>query len=87
MRSFLGATLWTEFKLCGTDVRPSAMQAAEAVMVDCKRIRLAGSGYRKLRASDMARLHAVQKSWLQKKLAEPFDGKTVVIAHMAPSMS
>lgn len=55
-------------------------------MTDYKRIRLAKEGYRKLRATDTLQYHALQKSWLNKKLQEPFAGRTVVITHMAPSM-
>jgi predicted phosphodiesterase len=83
---FLGATMWTDFRLFGDNGRQAAMQEAEDVMVDYKRIRLAQKGYRKLRAADTARFHAIQKSWLKKKLAEPFSGPTVVITHMAPSL-
>jgi Icc-related predicted phosphoesterase len=83
---FLGTTLWTDFKLFGDDTRQSAMREAEAVMVDYKRIRLASKGFRKLRAADTAQFHAQQRLWLQSKLTEPFDGRTVVITHMAPSM-
>jgi predicted phosphodiesterase len=83
---FLGATLWTDFRLFGDDARPAAMQDAESSMNDYQLIRLANQKYRKLRASDTAQLHAGHKSWLQKELAEPFVGKTVVITHMAPSM-
>lgn len=84
---FLGATMWTDFKLFGDEDRPEAMREAEASMTDYKRIRLAKQGYRKLRASDTAQFHASHKSWLKQRLAEPFDGKTVVITHMAPSYS
>jgi len=83
---FLGATLWTDFRLFGDDDRQAAMRMAEAVMVDYKRIRLASKEYRKLRAADTAQLHAMHRSWLAERLVEPFDGKTVVITHMAPSM-
>lgn len=83
---FIGATLWTDFKLFGDETREDAMREAEAVMTDYKRIRLAKKGFRKLRAADTAQLHAVHKSWIGKKLAEPFAGSTVVITHMAPSM-
>jgi rubrerythrin len=82
----LGATLWTDFRLFGDDDRQAAMRTAETVMVDYKRIRLASKEYRKLRAADTAQFHAMHRSWLTQKLAEPFDGKTVVITHMAPSM-
>ena len=62
------------------------MLAAEAVMNDYSHIRLAKQGYRKLRAEDTAAYHALHTSWLEKKLDEPFEGKTVIISHMAPSM-
>lgn len=83
---FLGATMWTDFKLFGDDDRQAAMREAEAVMTDYKRIRLAKKGYRKLRAADTAQFHALQRSWLGHKLDQDFAGKTVVITHMAPSM-
>src|SRR5471032_2551068 len=83
---FLGATLWTDFQLFGDDERQTSMLEAENVMTDYKRIRLAKKGYRKLRATDTFQYHALQKSWLNKKLQEPFAGRTVVITHMAPSM-
>ena len=83
---FLGATLWTDFRLLGDDTRQAAMREAEAVMNDYKRIRLASMGFRKLRAADTAMFHAQQKAWLARELAQPFDGATVVISHMAPSL-
>jgi len=79
---FLGATLWTDFRLLGDDTR----QAAMPVMNDYKRIRLAGMGFRKLRAADTAMFHAQQKAWLARELAQPFEGRSVVISHMAPSL-
>ncbi len=83
---FLGATMWTDFCLFGDDTRAAAMREAEAVMNDYRRIRLAKKAYRKLRAPDTAGYHGLHKSWLANKLAQPFDGTTVVITHMAPSM-
>lgn len=83
---FLGATLWTDFRLLGDGTRQAAMRDAEAVMNDYQRIRLANMGFRKLRAADTAMFHAQQKAWLSRELAQPFDGRTVVISHMAPSL-
>lgn len=82
---FLGATLWTDFKLFGDDTRFSAMIDARAAMNDYKRIRRK-LDYRKLHPSDTAHLHAKHRSWLNRKLAEPFAGRTVVITHMSPSI-
>lgn len=83
---FLGATLWTDFRLFGEDGRQAAMRAAEAVMLDYKRISVTSKEYRKLRAADTIQFHAMHRSWLTHKLGEPFNGKTVIITHMAPSM-
>jgi predicted phosphodiesterase len=82
---FLGATLWTDFKLFGDDKRWSAMVDARAALNDYQRIRRK-SDYRKLHPSDTADLHAQHKAWLNRKLAERFEGATVVITHTAPSM-
>jgi Icc-related predicted phosphoesterase len=83
---FLGATMWTDFRLFGDDERQASMREVEAVMTDYKRIRLAKKGYRKLRAADTAQFHSIQRSWLRKRLDDPFSGKSVVITHMAPSL-
>jgi hypothetical protein len=83
---FLGATLWTDFCLHGNGTQATiAMYDAGQYMNDYKRIRLAKKGYRKLRPADTQGWHFRQRSWLQERLAEPFDGKTVVVSHMAPS--
>lgn len=82
---FLGATLWTDFKLYGRQLYPVAIHDAENMMNDYKRIRLARQGYRKLRTSDTEQWHFRDRIWLEERLAEPFDGPTVVVTHMAPS--
>lgn len=83
---FLGATLWTDYRLFGEDNRIRAIHEAEQVMNDYRRIRLAYSGYRKLRATDTIKFHLNHRHWLLEKLQEPFSGSTVVVSHMAPSI-
>ncbi|MFZ4876032.1 metallophosphoesterase family protein [Janthinobacterium sp. Mn2066] len=83
---FLGATLWTDFLLFGAERHAEAMAAAQAYMPDYKQISTGGPEPRLLCASDTAQLHAQHKAWLAQQLAQPFDGQTVVITHMAPSM-
>lgn len=82
---FLGATLWTDFKLYGKALYPAAVHDAGQHMNDYRRIRLAKKGYRKLRPSDTEGWHFEHRRWLAERLAEPFGGKTVVVTHMAPS--
>lgn len=83
---FLGATLWTDFELFGRDLRLECLHDAQRMMNDYRRIRLADAGYRKLRVGDTTRLHGKHRTWIQQKLDEPFEGKTVVVTHMAPSI-
>ena len=83
---FLGATLWTDFRLFGDSTATLSMLVAGEVMNDYRRIGLAGEGGRVLKPADTAGLHERHKAWLCAKLDEPFDGKTVVVSHMAPSM-
>ena len=83
---FLGATLWTDFLLFGEDRLEEALSAAQAYMPDYQRISTGGDKPRLLCAEDTAALHARHRNWLSAQLAQPFDGATVVITHMAPSM-
>ncbi|WP_293778456.1 metallophosphoesterase [uncultured Oxalicibacterium sp.] len=82
----LGATLWTDFKLFGVENQDRAMAASIACVMDYKRIRLRSEGGRLLNPSDTITLHNLQKAWLEQRIAEPFEGKTIVVTHMAPSI-
>ena len=83
---FLGATLWTDFLLFGEERHEEALNAAQAYMPDYQHISTGGIDARLLCAQDTAQLHARHRAWLATQLAQPFDGPTVVITHMAPSM-
>jgi predicted phosphodiesterase len=83
---FLGATLWTDFRLFGDERRAACMSAAETVLMDYKRIDVDGPAGRKLTPEDTTQIHAQDKAWLTQQLAAPFAGTTVVITHMAPSL-
>jgi predicted phosphodiesterase len=79
---FLGATAWTDFSSGGN--RVFAAFDAEAVMSDYKKIR-ATTKYRKLRPADLIRINEATRDWLRRELAQPFEGKTVVVTHHAPT--
>jgi predicted phosphodiesterase len=81
---FLGATLWTDFALYGSD--PSdverAMRYAERAMSD---FRLIGRAHgRPFRAQDALEIHREQVRWLAAELARPFAGPSVVVTHHLP---
>jgi len=79
---FLGATLWTDFCLEGEAHQTLAMLAAKRGMNDFRRIRKASGEL--LQPRDMVCAHTESVAWLRGQLAEPFDGKTVVVTHHAP---
>lgn len=83
---FLGATLWTDFKLVGEGaVRERAIAEAARLVRDFSVIdstERPGTKFTPLESIRVFRQHA---EWLRQKLAEPFAGPTVVVTHHAPS--
>ncbi|WDZ95282.1 metallophosphoesterase family protein [Herbaspirillum sp. WKF16] len=87
---FLGATLWTDYELFGEERKEAAMTAAEPVLLDYRRIAMEGAapdgGARMMTPADTVRLHRADLDWLRRQLETPFDGRTVVVTHMSPSL-
>jgi Icc-related predicted phosphoesterase len=79
---FLGSILWTDFALFGEADKFFAIQAARQRMTDFSIIQNHGHRFT---PEDAIRLHTTSRDWLAVMLAEPFDGKTVVVTHHAPS--
>ncbi len=76
---FLGSTLWTDFMLFGEgERRASAMREAARFMRDFGRID-------SFTPADSAALFGRNAAWLERELAQPYPGATVVITHHAPS--
>ena len=80
--TFLGCTLWTDFKWAPDSV--AAMRAAELIMSDYSLIHFSPEN-RELRAHDTIRLHARSVSWLSSELAKCNPRRTIVVTHHAPS--
>ncbi|ACA89201.1 metallophosphoesterase [Burkholderia orbicola MC0-3] len=84
---FLGCTLWTDFKLYANNISATrCIRDAQQAMADFRLIR-ATSSYRRLYPADTVRRHELSRAWLRNTLSEPFEGKTVVVTHHAPSAS
>lgn len=88
---FLGCTLWTDFALRidtpqGLRSDPArGIAVAQQAMADYRCIGWQdGETTRRLTPQDTLRLHHRQRAWLQQRLAEVFDGPTVVITHHGP---
>lgn len=80
---FIGSTLWTDFAV---EPRLSPMRAmffAQTGLNDYRKIYTAPK--QRLTADDTLRWHQAAVAYLTEALAEPHDGPTVVVTHMAPS--
>jgi predicted phosphodiesterase len=78
---FLGATLWTDYLLCGRALRATAMEQAQRALNDHRLIN-PPEGFR---PADALVRHEAARGWLERELAERFDGATVVVTHHAPA--
>ncbi|MGY3581901.1 putative phosphohydrolase [Bradyrhizobium sp. USDA 4341] len=90
---FVGATLWTDFRLFGLGTLPQAMAEAEVGLNDSRKIRTyenrngklpSGTRFRRARRftpEHAMRRHERERRYLEKKLQESFDGPTVVVTH------
>ena len=81
---FLGATLWSGFTLYGEgEAQLLAMQAAQSRIRDYHAIVGALDGQR-LSPYETLHRHHQSVAWLDRELATPHDGPTVVVTHFAP---
>lgn len=78
---FIGATCWTDYTSTGDVLR--AQLEARQELNDFKKIRAAG--YRKIQPGDLVMRNHRSLKWLRERLAERFEGPTVVVSHYAPS--
>lgn len=79
---FFGATFWTDYELYGK--REHAMYEAQTKMNDYKKIRHTPD-YKRFTPQTAFRKHFEARLTMKRWLEEPFDGKTVVVSHHAPS--
>lgn len=82
---FLGCTLWTDYSLPSVGQQRSAqMDMAARYLNDHRCIR---KGDELFSPADAHVLHKESRAWLAGEIAQPFDGKTVVVTHHAPHES
>lgn len=84
----LGGTLWTDFRLYGNPVL--AAEIARTSMQDYKFSRMEDrnaehGGVRRMRPLNTFAWHKATRAFLERELAKPWAGKTVVVTHHAPS--
>lgn len=76
---FVGATLWTDYRIAGDE--GSARAWARLNMPDMLSIDV---GMRRVSTRDLLEEHVRQRAMLEVELSNPHDGSTVVITHHAP---
>lgn len=77
---FLGCTLWTDFRLKGFTQR----QCMEAVQLALNDYYVIDTQAGRLQAKDTLEDHEQSRRWLERELAKPYPGKTVVVTHHGP---
>jgi predicted phosphodiesterase len=73
---FLGCCLWTDYDLYRQPAL--AMIRAGNALNDHRVVRYKNRAFK---PADALAIHIASRAWLESKLAEPFDGKTVVVTH------
>lgn len=76
---FIGATLWTDYKLMGDQAL--GMLHAKSSMNDFNQIKYRKEPYTRLDPKHILDMHVSSRSYIEKALAEPFAGKTVLVTH------
>lgn len=78
---FLGCTLWTDYRSTGDP--QFSMTEAQRYLNDHH---VVTKGENLFLPEDAYKLHMTSRGWLEKKLSQPFAGKTVVVTHHAPHL-
>lgn len=78
---FLGTTLWTDYRLALNRTQRQLMEQAELSINDHRRITCMEGRFT---AAKALAEHELSRSWLNRELDRPYDGKTVVITHHGP---
>jgi len=78
---FLGATLWTDYRLYREYTQDQSMRIADKSLNDRRNISTREGAFS---AAMVLKEHEQSRSWLFSELTKPFDGTTVVITHHGP---
>jgi calcineurin-like phosphoesterase family protein len=78
---FLGCSLWTDYEYFGAERKKVAMEKALNYLPEFFSVM---AGRDMLTPQMTVERHKESLDWLQKELAKPFDGSTVVVSHHFP---
>jgi Icc-related predicted phosphoesterase len=80
---FVGATLWTDYRIFGHTNIGAVMSACAAGMNDHRRIGWQKQSWLRFRPQEAALLHHRSQTYIGSVLATGFDGPTAVVSHHA----
>lgn len=80
---FVGATLWTDYRLFGDGRQAAVMQTCAAAMNDHRLIGWLKKPWLRFRPQEAELLHQRSRAFIEEALAVPFPGPTVVVTHHA----
>lgn len=80
---FLGATLWTDFRLFGEERKALAMNVVHRTLYDYRAIARDANG-RAIVPTDTLDRHRASYQWLKDRLSRAIPAKTVVVTHHYP---
>jgi Icc-related predicted phosphoesterase len=81
---FIGATLWTNYRVFGATNGAVAMDTARRRLNDHRKISWAKQPWKRFRPEEALLLHERSKSFIVDALNTPFGGCTVILTHHAP---
>jgi Icc-related predicted phosphoesterase len=81
---FIGATLWTNYRLFGATNAPAAMETARRSLNDHRVISWSKIPWLRFRPEEALLLHERSKAFIVAALNTPFSGSTVILTHHAP---
>lgn len=79
---FLGTALWSDFQIYGDEYKINGIAMARNYISDYSTI--FGVDQKFIEPRDTIQLHHDARAFLERELANPFDGKTVVVTHFSP---
>ena len=77
---FVGATLWTDYRIFGESNQAAVMNACATGMNDHRRVGWQKQPWLRFRPQEAALLHHQSKTYFAEVLAKPFHGPTAVIS-------
>jgi Icc-related predicted phosphoesterase len=80
---FVGATLWTDYKIFGESNQAAVMNACATGMNDHRLIGWQKKPWLRFRPQEAALLHHQSRTYLKDALTRPFNGPSVMVTHTA----